>query len=153
VTVKIHHLKPPEGSRTKKRRVGRGDAGRRGAKAGRGTKGTHSRGSGKLPLGFEGGQMPLKRRQPKLPGFTVASKARRGKADYAIINVATLEAAFEAGDEVTLETLRKKGLVGKKKTAVKVLGHGDLKKSLTVKVDQVSATAHDKIEKAGGTVA
>jgi large subunit ribosomal protein L15 len=151
--VKVHHLKPPEGAKTRKRRVGRGDAGRRGAKAGRGTKGTHSRGSGKLGPGFEGGQMPLARRQPKLAGFDVPSKARRGRVEYAIINVARLETEFEAGDEVTVETLRTKGLISKKKQAVKVLGHGEISKALTVRVDQVSATAHDKIEQAGGTVA
>jgi large subunit ribosomal protein L15 len=150
--VKVHHLKPAPGSKPKKRRVGRGDAARRGAKAGRGTKGTHSRGSGKLPLGFEGGQMPLKRRQPKLPGFTKPSKARRGEVDAAIVNVARLEDAFETGDEVTLETLQAKGLVGRRKQAVKVLCHCEITKSLNVRVDQISANAREKITAAGGTV-
>lgn len=151
--MKIHHLKPPEGAKTKKRRVGRGDKARRGAKAGRGTKGTHSRGSGKLPPGFEGGQMPLIRRQPKLPGFEVPSKARRGRVDYAIVNVATLEDAFDAGDEVTVEALQGKGLVPRKKdTRVKILGHGDLSTKLTVLVHKASSSAREKIEAAGGSL-
>jgi large subunit ribosomal protein L15 len=150
--MKLHHLKPPEGAKTRKRRVGRGDAARRGAKVGRGTKGTHSRGSGKLPVHFEGGQMPLVRRQPKLAGFDKASRARRGETEYAIVNVATLEANFEDGDEVTIDTLRARGLIRKKAKAVKVLGHGDLTTSLTVKVDQLSGTAHENSTAAGGTV-
>jgi large subunit ribosomal protein L15 len=151
--MKLHHLKPPEGAKTRKRRVGRGDAARRGAKVGRGTKGTHSRGSGKLPVHFEGGQMPLVRRQPKLPGFDKASRARRGEITYAIINVATLEETFDDGDEVTMDTLRERGLIKKRAQAVKVLGDGELTKALTVDVDQLSATAHEKITAAGGTVA
>jgi large subunit ribosomal protein L15 len=150
--MKLHHLKPPAGSKKKKVRVGRGDAARRGAKAGRGTKGTHARGSGKLPVGFEGGQLPLKRRQPKLAGFDVASRARRGDVDHAIVNVRDLETVFDAGDEVTGETLRERGLVGKRKGPVKVLGDGELTKALTVRVDQVSASAHEKITAAGGSV-
>lgn len=151
--MKIHHLKPPEGAKTRKRRVGRGDKARRGAKAGRGTKGTHSRGSGKLHVAFEGGQMPLVRRQPKLPGFDVPSKARRGRVDYAVVNVSTLEAAFEAGDEVTVESLQDRGLVPRKKdTHVKILGHGDLTVKLTVLVHKASGSAREKIEAAGGSI-
>lgn len=150
--MKLHHLKPPEGSKKKKVRVGRGDAARRGAKSGRGTKGTHAHGSGKLPVGFEGGQLPLKRRQPKLPGFDVASRARRGEVDHAIVNVRDLETVFDAGDEVTGETLRERGLVGKRKRPVKVLGDGELTKALTVRVAQVSASAQEKITAAGGSV-
>jgi large subunit ribosomal protein L15 len=96
--------------------------------------------------------MPLKRRQPKLPGFTKASRARRGEVEHAIVNVARLEDAFEAGDEEIADALREKGLVRKKAQAVKVLGHGELTKALTVRVDQVSSTAHEKITAAGGTV-
>lgn len=151
--MKIHHLKPPEGAKTRKRRVGRGDKGRRGAKAGRGTKGTHSRGSGKLHVAFEGGQMPLVRRQPKLPGFDVPSKARRGRVDYAVVNVSTLEHAFEAGDEVTVESLQDKGLVPRKKdTRVKILGHGELTVELSVLVHKASGSAREKIEAAGGSI-
>ncbi len=146
--MKLHHLKPPDGAKKKKVRVGRGDKARRGAKAGRGTKGTHARGSGKLPVGFEGGQMPLKRRQPKLPGFGTPPN----QVEYSVVNVAKLEEAFAAGDEVSRETLRAKGLIGKKQRPVKVLGHGDLSKKLTVIVDKVSGSAREKIEAAGGTV-
>jgi large subunit ribosomal protein L15 len=150
--VKLHHLKPAEGSKTRKRRVGRGDKARRGAKAGRGTKGQHSRGSGKLPPGFEGGQMPLQRRQPKLGGSTKPSRARRDEITYAIVNVRTLEEAFAAGEEVSASSLKAKGLIARKSTHVKVLGDGDLTKSLTVKVDELSSSAHEKITAAGGTV-
>lgn len=150
--TKIHHLKPAAGSKKPKIRVGRGDSARRGAKAGRGTKGTHSRGSGKLPVGFEGGQMPLKRRQPKLAGFDVASKARRGDVDVAVVNVAVLETAFDAGADVTLDTLREKGLVPKRGDRVKILGEGELTKALTVRVSAISAAAHEKIVAAGGKV-
>ncbi|MGH3442443.1 MAG: 50S ribosomal protein L15 [Nitriliruptorales bacterium] len=150
--TKLHHLKPADGSKKRKIRIGRGDAARRGAKAGRGTKGTHSRGSGKLPTGFEGGQMPLKRRQPKLPGFDIASRARRKDVEVAVVNVGALETAYEAGAEVTLDSLREKGLVHKRSDRVKILGEGELTKALTVRVGAISAAAHDKIESAGGTV-
>jgi large subunit ribosomal protein L15 len=142
--MRIHHLKPAEGSHTKKKRVARGDRGRGGKTAGRGTKGTGARGT--VPEGFEGGQMPMIRRQPKAPGFN-----NPNKVEYALINVGRLEQAFEAGDEVTTETLTAKGLV-KKKRPIKVLGHGDISKALTVEVDAISATARDKITEAGGTV-
>ena len=147
--MKLHHLKPAEGSTSSKRRVARGDRGKGGKTAGRGTKGTGARGSGKVGLGFEGGQMPLNRRQPKLPGFGTPPN----QIQWAIVNVATLEQKFEAGDEVTPETLRARGIGGKKRRPVKVLGHGDITKALTVQVDAVSATAHEKILAAGGTVA
>lgn len=148
--MKLHDLKPSEGAKHKKIRVGRGDKGRRGKTAGRGTKGTGARGT--VPVGFEGGQMPLKRRQPKLPGFVTASKASRQRVDYVIVNVGRLEESFRVGEEVTPETLRLKGLVGKKLRPVKVLGHGELTKALTVRVEAVSAGAHEKITEAGGSV-
>jgi large subunit ribosomal protein L15 len=145
MTVKLHHLKPAAGATTKKKRVARGDRGRGGKTAGRGTKGTGAHGS--VPAGFEGGQMPMVRRQPKRPGFS-----NPNKVEFAVINVARLEEVFDAGDEVTSETLRARGLV-KKKRPVKVLGHGGLTKALTVDVDAVTATARDKITRAGGSVA
>ena len=144
MTIKLHHLKPAEGAKTERKRVARGDRGRGGKTAGRGTKGTGARGT--VPESFEGGQMPLVRRQPKLPGFN-----NPNKVVFAVINVARLEEAFEAGDEVTVETLTARGLV-KKKRPVKVLGQGELTKALTVDVDAVTATARDKIVAAGGTV-
>ena len=144
MTIKLHHLKPAEGATTRKKRVGRGDAGKGGKTAGRGTKGTGARGN--VPAGFEGGQMPLIRRQPKRRGFT-----NPNKVVFAVINVARLEEAFESGDTVTSAVLVQRGLV-KKKGPVKVLGLGDITKSLTVEVAAVSSVARDKIEAAGGTV-
>lgn len=144
MTIKLHHLKPAEGAKTDRKRVARGDRGRGGKTAGRGTKGTGARGS--VPESFEGGQMPLVRRQPKRPGFN-----NPNKVVYAVINVSRLEDAFEAGDEVTVESLTAKGLV-KKKRPVKVLGNGDLTKALTVQVDALTETAREKIVAAGGTV-
>jgi large subunit ribosomal protein L15 len=145
MTVKLHHLKPAEGATTAKKRVARGDRGRGGKTAGRGTKGSGARGN--VPAAFEGGQMPMVRRQPKRPGFN-----NPNKVEFAVINVGRLDEAFEAGDEVTVEVLRARGLV-KKKRPVKVLGHGELSKPLTVSVDALTATARDKITQAGGSVA
>lgn len=145
MTIKLHHLKPAEGANTAKKRVGRGDRGKGGKTAGRGTKGTGARGT--VPESFEGGQVPLVRRQPKRPGFT-----NPNKVVFAVINVARLEEAFQAGDAVTVEVLRARGLV-KKKGPVKVLGNGDLSKSLTVSVDAVTVSAQQKIVAAGGSVA
>jgi large subunit ribosomal protein L15 len=144
VTIKLHHLKPAQGATTRKKRVGRGDAGKGGKTAGRGTKGSGARGN--VPAGFEGGQMPLIRRQPKLRGFN-----NPNKVVFAVINVARLEEAFEAGDTVTSALLLQRGLV-KKKGPVKVLGQGNLTKSLTVDVDAVSTAAREKIEAVGGSV-
>lgn len=145
MTTKLHHLKPADGATKRRKRVARGDRGRGGKTAGRGTKGTGARDN--VPERFEGGQLPLIRRQPKRPGFS-----NPNKIEYAVINVGRLDAAFTDGDEVTAETLRAKGLV-KKKRPVKVLGHGELGKALTVSVDAITATARDKITAAGGTVA
>jgi large subunit ribosomal protein L15 len=144
VTIKLHHLKPAEGATTRKKRVGRGDAGKGGKTAGRGTKGTGARGT--VPAGFEGGQMPLIRRQPKRRGFN-----NPNKVVFAVVNVARLDEAFEAGDVVDRAALLERGLV-KKKGPVKVLGQGDLSKSLTIDVDAVSTVAREKIEAAGGSV-
>lgn len=144
MAIRIHDLKPTEGSKTDKKRVARGDRGRGGKTAGRGTKGTGARGT--VPAGFEGGQLPLQRRQPKLPGFN-----NPNKVVYAVINVGRLAEAFEAGAEVTPETLVAKGLV-KRKRPVKVLGHGDIDVALTVRVDSISNSAREKITAAGGTV-
>lgn len=141
--LKLHHLAPAPGSKKKKIRVGRGEGGRRGKTAGRGTKGLKAR--SKLRPGFEGGQTPLAMRLPKLKGFTNPNKER-----FAIVNIATLE-GFEKGSEVTPETLRERGLI-RHKGRVKVLGEGDLDKVLTVKAHAFSASAKEKIEKAGGTI-
>ena len=143
--MKIHHLKPAAGSTQKKKRVARGDRGKGGKTAGRGTKGTGAR--GQVPAWFEGGQMPLVRRQPKRPGFN-----NPNKVVFTTINVAVLENEFSDGDTVSRDTLAERGLV-RKKQPVKILGHGDLTKKLTVTgVAAISATAREKVESAGGTV-
>lgn len=146
--MKLHHLKPAEGAKQKKIRRGRGDKARRGAKAGRGTKGTHSRGSGKLPVGFEGGQMPLIRRQPKLPGFGTPPN----QVTYSIVNVNRLQAHFDDGDDVDAEVLRERGLIAKKQRPLKILGDGELTIALNVIAERASASARDKIEAAGGNL-
>lgn len=141
--LKLHNLSPAAGSKKKKIRVGRGEGGRRGKTAGRGTKGLKARNS--LRPGFEGGQTPLAMRLPKLKGFT-----NPNKETYAIVNLSSL-AEFDAGTEVTPETLRERGLI-RHRGQVKVLAEGDLDKALTVKAHAFSASAKEKIEKAGGTV-
>ncbi len=141
--LKLHHLKPAPGSKKKKIRVGRGEGGRRGKTAGRGTKGLKARSS--LRPGFEGGQTPLVVRIPKLPGFT-----NPNREEFAIVNLAALD-AFDAGSEVSPETLRDRGMI-RHKGRVKVLAAGDVGKSLTVKAHAFSASAKAKIEQAGGSV-
>jgi large subunit ribosomal protein L15 len=141
--LKLHDLSPAPGSKKKRIRVGRGEAGRRGKTAGRGTKGLKAR--SKLRPGFEGGQTPLSMRVPKLRGFN-----NPNKEEFAIVNVETLN-AFRAGSEVTPDKLREKGLI-RRRGRVKVLAQGDLSKKLTVKTHAVSAAARKKIEEAGGSV-
>lgn len=140
--LKLHNLSPARGSKKKKIRVGRGEGGRRGKTAGRGTKGLKAR--SKLRPGFEGGQMPIARRIPKLRGFT-----NPNKEEFAIVNVSSL-AQFDKGSEVTPESLRAAGLI-RHRGQVKVLAEGDLDRPLTVKAHAFSASAKEKIEKAGGT--
>ncbi len=143
--MKLHHLKPAEGSRKDSKRVARGDRGRGGKTAGRGTKGTGARGT--VPAGFEGGQVPIQRRQPKLPGFN-----RPQKVVNTPINLDVLADHFSDGDTVSRETLAEKGLV-RKTRPVKILGHGELDKKLTITgVAAISASAREKVEAAGGTV-
>ena len=141
--LKLHHLSPAPGSKKKKIRVGRGEGGRRGKTAGRGTKGLKARNT--LRPGFEGGQTPLAMRLPKLRGFKNPNKEA-----FAIVNLSALE-SFEAGSEVTPEALRDAGLI-RHRGRVKVLAEGELDRALTVKAHAFSASAREKIEKAGGTV-
>jgi len=141
--MKLHHLRPPAGSRKRKIRVGRGEAGRRGKTAGRGTKGLKAR--SKVRRGFEGGQMPLQRRMPKLPGFT-----NPNRVEYIVLNVGRL-AEFDAGSTVTVEELRARGLV-KHRGLVKVLGEGDVDRALNVQAHAFSLGAVEKIQAAGGSV-
>ena len=141
--MKVHDLKPAKGSRKAKVRVGRGTSGRRGKTAGRGMKGQHARNT--VKLGFEGGQTPLHRRTPKARGFN-----NPFRVEYNVVNLDTLE-EFSGGDEVTPETLREQGLVAKR-GLVKVLGRGELKKSLKVSAHGFSESAKAAIESAGGSV-
>ncbi len=139
--MKLHHLKPAEGAKKDKKRVGRGRAGVRGKTAGRGTKGTGARKN--VPVGFEGGQMPLQRRVPKLKGFTNVNRV-----EYAAVNVEVLSKYYADG-EVTPEALYAHGLVRKGKP-VKILARGELDHALTVKAHAFSEAAKAKIEAAGG---
>lgn len=142
--MKIHHLKPAPGAHRAKTRKGRGEAAGKGKTAGRGTKGTGARHN--VPAGFEGGQMPLQRRLPKLPGFTP-----RNRVEFATVNVAALDAAFDDGDEVTPALLRERGLIRRTAAPVKVLGDGELTTRLTVSAQAFSASARVKIDGSGGT--
>lgn len=142
--MKLHELSPVPGSNPKAYRKGRGNGSGNGKTAGRGQKGQWARSGGGVRVGFEGGQMPLARRLPKV-GFNNIFATQ-----YAIVNVADLEAAFNAGDVVDTEALKAKGLVKKALDGVKILGNGELTKALTVKAAAYSASAKEKIEKAGG---
>ena len=140
--MKIHDLHPAEGSNRRRKRVGRGIAGKGGKTAGRGTKGQKARGT--IPAGFEGGQMPLHIRIPKLKGFT-----NPFRVEYQAVNLDTIEESDL--DEITPESLLGRGLVGKK-ALVKVLGRGELTRAVTVRVHAVSKSAEAAITGAGGTV-
>ncbi len=145
--MELKDLKPAEGSRKNRKRVGRGNGSGYGKTAGRGLNGQLSRaGGGKRP-GFEGGQTPLAMRLPKLPGFR-----NFNRVEYLPVNVSRLEEKFEAGDVVNGDTLKEKGIIKHSDALVKVLGDGELTKALTVAVDKVSASAKAKIEAAGGKV-
>ncbi len=141
--MKLHHLRPPEGSKKRKIRVGRGEAGRRGKTAGRGTKGLKAR--SKVRQGFEGGQTPLQRRIPKLRGFK-----NPNRVEYTVINVERLD-EFDAGSTITPADLREAGLL-KKRGRVKVLGEGEIAVALTVKAHAFSMGAAEKIAAAGGSI-
>lgn len=140
-------LKAPYGANKKKRIVGRGSSSGRGTTAGKGNKGQQSRSGGKVYVGFEGGQMPLYRRIAR-KGFSNYPF----KTEYEIFNVSELQEKFSDGDTVNKETLIAKRLLKKKSALVKILGDGDLTKKLTVSVDKISASAKEKVEKAGGSV-
>jgi large subunit ribosomal protein L15 len=142
--LKLHHLRPAPGARTAKTRVGRGEASK-GKTAGRGTKGTKARGS--VHPGFEGGQMPLQRRVPKLRGFSNL----RFKTTYQVINTGRLAELYPKGGDVTPEDLAVKGAV-RPGGLVKVLGTGDTDVTLRVTAHAFSASAREKITAAGGTV-
>ncbi|MCK2024472.1 50S ribosomal protein L15 [Microbacterium sp. kSW2-24] len=141
--LKVHHLRPVPGSNTAKTRVGRGE-GSKGKTAGRGTKGTKARNT--VRVGFEGGQMPLHMRTPKLRGFK-----NPFRVEYQVVNLEKLAELYPQGGDVTISDLVAKGAV-RKNEKVKVLGNGDIAVKLTVAVDKVSGSAEQKIVAAGGSV-
>ncbi|WP_249801470.1 50S ribosomal protein L15 [Kitasatospora humi] len=141
--IKIHNLRPAPGAKTDKIRVGRGE-GSKGKTAGRGTKGTKAR--YQVPQRFEGGQMPLHMRLPKLKGFK-----NPFKVTFQVVNLDKLAELYPQGGEVTVEDLVAKGAV-RKNSLVKVLGTGEVSVALQVTVDAVSGSAAEKIKAAGGTV-
>jgi large subunit ribosomal protein L15 len=142
--LKLHHLRPAPGAHKAKTRVGRGEASK-GKTAGRGTKGTKARTA--VPLGFEGGQMPLHRRVPKLKGFSNAGF----RTTYQVVNIGRLAELYPEGGEVTPENLVARGAV-RQGELIKILGTGELSVALRVTAHAFSATAAAKIEAAGGTV-
>ena len=145
--MELKDLKPAAGSRKNRKRVGRGNGSGYGKTAGRGMNGQKSRAGGGKGNGFEGGQTPLARRLPKLPGFRNINRV-----EYLPVNVKRLEECFEAGDVVDGASLKAKGIIKHEDALVKVLGDGEISKALTIKVDKVSASAKAKIEAAGGKV-
>ncbi|MBU4336212.1 MAG: 50S ribosomal protein L15 [Actinobacteria bacterium] len=143
-TLRVHHLRPAAGAHTPKTRVGRGEGGARGKTAGRGTKGTKAR--YQVPTAFEGGQMPLHMRLPKLRGFK-----NPFRTEYQVVNLDRLAELYPVGGAVTVADLVAKGAV-RKGLPVKVLGTGEVAVKLAVDVDKLSASAKDKILAAGGSV-
>ncbi|CAM4212737.1 50S ribosomal protein L15 [Jeotgalicoccus halotolerans] len=142
--MKLHELKPVEGARNKRNRVGRGMSSGNGKTSGRGHDGQKSRSGGKIGLTFEGGQLPLFRRIPKR-GFTNINRK-----DYAVVNVSALN-RFDNGTEVTPELLIESGIVKNEKSGIKILGNGNLEKKLTIKAHKFSSSAVEAIEQQGGT--
>ncbi|HYQ61486.1 MAG TPA: 50S ribosomal protein L15 [Desulfatiglandales bacterium] len=143
--MRIHDLSPRQGSKKNRKRVGRGVGSGHGRTSCRGHKGQKARSGGTIVPGFEGGQMPLQRRLPKRGFINIFRK------EMAVVNVKDLN-RFEASAVVDLEALKNAGLVRRAEGEVKVLGKGDLAQALTVKVNEVSKTAKEKIESAGGKV-
>ncbi|CAB1073028.1 50S ribosomal protein L15 [Alkalispirochaeta odontotermitis] len=143
--MKLHELSPAKGSRKAPKRLGRGVASGTGKTAGRGTKGYNSRSGGGVRPGYEGGQMPLHRRLPKR-GFTNIFKK-----NIAVINIRDL-AKFDKGSVVDTEALVGAGLVKGQRDGVKLLGQGEIKYALDIRVNQISKSAREKIEAAGGKV-
>jgi len=142
--TELHNLKPPAGARRKRKRVGRGPGSGNGKTSGRGMKGQRARNT--VRVGFEGGQLPIHRRVPKRGFVNIHRVEVHG------INVGRIDDAFAAGDEVTVEALRAKGLIPKRATVVKLLGTGELTKKLSITLHRTSAAARAKVEAAGGTV-
>jgi len=146
--LRLHNLKPAEGSKKRRKRVGRGESSGHGKTSGKGHKGQKARSGGSIRIGFEGGQMPLYRRLPKR-GFNNA----RFKLVYGIVNLETLEKKFEAGDTVNEQSLRERGVLKGNFDGIKILGRGEVTKKFSCEVQHISASAKSKIEKAGGSIA
>jgi large subunit ribosomal protein L15 len=142
--LKIHHLRPAPGAKTAKTRVGRGEGGKRGKTAGRGTKGTKAR--YQVSEGFEGGQMPMHMKLPKLRGFK-----NPFRKEYQVVNLDRISLLFPQGGDVTIEDLVAKGAV-RDGELVKVLGTGEITVKVAITANKFSVTAKDKIEAAGGSV-
>ena len=143
MVIKIHHLRPAPGAKTEKTRVGRGEGGKRGKTAGRGTKGTKARKN--VPASFEGGQMPIHMRLPKLRGFK-----NRFRTEYQPVNVGDIARLFPEGGTVGVDELVAKGAV-RKRALVKVLGNGDVDVKLDVTAHAFSKSATEKLTAAGGS--
>ncbi|WP_339253145.1 50S ribosomal protein L15 [Sporosarcina sp. FSL W8-0480] len=141
--MKLHDMKPAEGARKSRKRIGRGIGSGTGKTSGKGHKGQNARSGGGVRLGFEGGQIPLFQRLPKR-GFTNINRK-----EYAIVNLDVLS-RFDEGTEVTPELLIETGIVSNEKSGIKILGNGTLEKKITVKAHKFSASAKEAIEKAGG---
>jgi large subunit ribosomal protein L15 len=144
MTLKVHHLRPAPGSHAPKVRVGRGEGGKRGKTAGRGTKGTKAR--YQVPTAFEGGQMPLHMRIPKLKGFT-----NPFRTEYQVVNLDKVAELFPQGGAIGVDELVAAGAV-RKNSLVKVLGTGDISVAVQITAHKFSGTARDKITAAGGSV-
>jgi len=144
--LRLHNLRPRPGARHRVKRLGCGESSGHGKTSGKGHKGQKARSGGSLRLGFEGGQMPLIRRLPKR-GFNNAAFHKR----YAIVNLSDLK-DFKSGSVVNEESLRAANLVRGNYDGIKILGGGELKHGLTIQTEKVSASAREKVEKAGGTI-
>ncbi|MCH5207058.1 MAG: 50S ribosomal protein L15 [Oscillospiraceae bacterium] len=142
--MKLHELQPARGSVKDVKRIGRGHGSGQGKTAGKGHKGQKARSGGSIRPGFEGGQMPLQRRIPKRGFNNIFAK------EYATVNVSELDKRFESGAVVDAESLIASGAIKNAKDGIKILGNGELSKSLTVKAAKFTAAAQEKIEKAGG---
>ncbi|HSJ00868.1 MAG TPA: 50S ribosomal protein L15 [Verrucomicrobium sp.] len=145
--MRLHNLKPKPGAKHRRKRVGCGESSGHGKTSGRGHKGQKARSGGAIRPGFEGGQMPLHRRLPK-KGFN--NTQFRDMTE--VVNVGDLDSRFDDGAVVNEQSLRDAGLIKRRCDVVKILGDGEVERKLTVQVAKVSASAKEKIEKAGGTV-
>src|SRR5687768_13806584 len=153
--IGLHNLKPKDGSRHRRKRVGRGEGSGVGKTSGRGHKGAGARSGAKKKVNFEGGQMPIHMRLRKLRGPHMKKSMpfeQYGRTQTQPVNLKDLDARFDSGAEVTPDSLREKGLATRKDVPVKILGQGDLGKKLTVRVHYASQAAREKIEAAGGAV-